>query len=260
MSLPVPAESLKLSSRAFEPEGSPFCSFVIDDFLPRPLYEALDASFPDDPERFRANSEGKLGLRSSEAPSAFDALCREHREWRELIGALSHDDFVLDVRRALVPALVRARGIAGHKRWLNDTDRRVSNVPPRYWLFEPVRATFQLSRMPAGAEVLPHTDAPRKLVSLVLYFSDPDWRPEWGGATEFFAAPPGLAAGATERVAFDRLEPLRRADFRPNRLVGFVRSPDSWHGVRPLACPTGRARRALLINLKRLKWSKRHHP
>jgi hypothetical protein len=256
---PIDPERLKLSRCPLELCSQPYCFFHTDDFLPPDLYEALYASFPEEPGDFAENTEGRLGLRSSDDPAGFEAFCRAHPEWRELVALFASDAFVLDAQRTFAVALARARGMAGRKRWLNDTRTRVSNDLLRYALFEPVRATFQFSRMPQGAVSLPHTDAPRKLVSLLLYFPDPDWRPEWGGATEFFAPPPA-AAGPTERIGFEGLEPVGRAEFRPNRLAGFVRSAASWHGVRPLACPPGRARKALLINLKRVKWSKRHVP
>jgi len=252
---------LQLSNRALALEHEPCCFFHVDDFLPSALYDALAASFPSEDAPYRPNEEGKLGLRSSDAPDAFEAFCEAHPPWRELVDFLASDAFVLDLGRRLSAPLRRARGVAGRKRWRNDTGRPASNNPLRYALSEPVRATFQFSRLPAGADVVPHTDAPRKLVSLLLYFADPDWRVEWGGGTEFLSAGPGLGpTRPTERVPFDRLTPAAEVPFVPNRLVGFVRSPRSWHGVRPLRCPPERARKALLINLKRLKWSKRHTP
>jgi hypothetical protein len=36
-----------------------------------------------------------------------------------------------------------------------------------------------------------------------------------------------------------------------------VRCAHSYHGVPPLSCPPDRTRKALLINIKRVKWSKR---
>lgn len=251
---------VRLSQRALAIESAPFCRFGLDGALPRALYESLYASFPEEGDGLLANDEGRLGLRSSESAEAFAAFCRARPAWGALVAHLSSDAFVLDVRRRLAGALGRARGLAGRRRWRNDTGRAPSERRLDYLLLEPVRVTFQLSRMPAGAVVLPHTDAPRKLVSLVLYFADPDWEPGWGGATEYFAAPRGRTPAPTERLPFDALASLGASAFRPNRLVGFVRSPASWHGVRPVTCPPGRARKALLINLKRVKWSKRHNP
>lgn len=254
-------ERLRLSNRRLEIGRDPCCFFHVDDFLPGALYDSLAASFPGNASDYTPNEEGKRGLRSSEDPAAFEGFCAAQPAWRDLVTFLASDAFVLDVRQVLGSALAASRGVAGRKRWRNDSGRSVSNNPLRYAFFEPVRATFQLSQLPPGAAAVPHTDAPRKLVSLLLYFADADWQPAWGGATEFFAPGRGLGATApTERVPFERLDAAAAVPFVPNRLVGFVRSPASWHGVRPLRCPPGRTRNALLINLKRVKWSKRHIP
>ena len=116
-----------------------------------------------------------------------------------------------------------------------------------------MKTTFQISVLPPGKTVEPHLDAPRKLVSFMLYFADPDWRPEWGGATEFYVPVDAERArgwSPTARVPFGEMKLVRETAFVPHRLAG----------VRPIACPPGRGRKALLVNLKRLKWSKRHEP
>jgi hypothetical protein len=101
------------------------------------------------------------------------------------------------------------------------------------------------------------------LISLRLYFRDPDWEDSHGGATEFYApSGPDFARtwAPTGRVPFGYFKVIGTAGFERNRLSGFVRSDASFHGVPPITCSLRMARRALLINIKRLKWSKRHDP
>lgn len=254
--------SLFLTRREIDIEYEPLCSFFVDDYLPADWYEELFATYPDaQAGDYSTNEEGKFGFRSSEVADAFETFCDEHRCWRELIDLFASDAFVADTQSALDRALCDARGAAGRKPWRNYTRLPVSNNPLHYWRSEPMKTTFQISMLPPGTVVQPHRDAPRKLVSLMLYFADPDWRDEWGGSTEFYEPLDPKRAKqwtATERVSFEALKPIRSAAFRPNRLAGFVRSDTSWHGVNPVACPEGRGRKALLVNLKRLKWNKRH--
>ena len=123
-----------------------------------------------------------------------------------------------------------------------------------------MRTTFQFALLPRDGSVVPHADAPRKLISLLIYFRDPDWRDEWGGGTEYYAPLDPVAArrwSPTARIPFEEFKTIGETPFAGNRLVGFVRSSDSYHGVTPLRCPEGRFRKAFLINLKRVKWSKR---
>ena len=127
-------------------------------------------------------------------------------------------------------------------------------------LEEPVRTTFQISQLPKGAVVIPHADAPRKLVTLLLYFRDDDWQDKYGGGTEFYEPIDAERARKwkpTDRIPFSEFKEIGKCGFARNRLAGFVRSPNSYHGVRPIACPEGTSRRVLLINIKRVKWSKR---
>lgn len=256
--------ALFLSNAKLHIDYEPMCTFCADDYLPADVYRELYATFPDEASvDYSANDEGKIGFRSSEVAGAFESFCEQNPLWGELVAILSSDAFAADVQRTLERGLVDARGALARRRWVNDTHRSASNNPLRYWLREPMKTTFQLSVLPPGKTVDPHLDAPRKLVSLLFYFADPDWRPEWGGATEFYVpVDPERARGfaPTARVGFEEMKLVRETAFRPNRLAGFVRSPTSWHGVRPIACPEGRGRKALLINLKRLKWSKRHEP
>lgn len=256
--------SLFLSQRELNIEYEPLCSFFVDDYLPEDVYEQLYRSYPDaQAGDYSTNEEGKFGFRSSEVADEFEHFCDANPAWRELVDFFSSDAFTADAQSALDRALVDARGASGRKRWRNYTHRPVSNNPFHYWRSEPMKTTFQISMLPPGKVVQPHRDAPRKLVSLMLYFAEPDWRDEWGGSTKFYEPiDPSRAQGwaATERVPFDALKPVRSAAFRPNRLAGFVRSDTSWHGVDPIACPEDRGRKALLVNLKRLKWKKRHEP
>ena len=253
---------LLLSRRRLNATRQPFCFFSVDDYLPSDLYERLRASFPDE-SNYRFNSEGKMGFRSSEEPGAIGRWCEAHPDWRDLVAFFGSDAFLADLRRVFAGPLVQARGWAGHRPWLNATGRRPPQNPLRYALQEPVLTTFQFSMLPRDAVVVPHSDAPRKLVSLLLYFRDPDWQDAWGGGTEFYAPlDPARARGwgATDRIPFEEFKTIGTTGFQPNRLAGFVRCANSYHGVPPLACPPGRTRKALLINVKRVKWSKRHEP
>jgi len=252
-------ERLLLSKRRIHMTTDPFCFFYIDDFLPADLYEALLDDYPDE-SNYRFNSEGKMGFRSSEDPEAVDRYCDAHPDWRKLTDFFGSDAFLEDARQTFAQPLLRARGLAARRPWINCTRRAVPRNWLRYQLQEPVRTTFQFSMLPRDAAVVPHSDAPRKLVSLLLYFRDRDWQDAWGGGTEFYVPlDPERARrwGPTDRIPFDEFKPIGTTPFSGNRLAGFVRSADSYHGVPPLACPPGRTRKALLINLKRVKWSKR---
>ena len=253
-------KELLLSRRLEKIVLDPFCFFYVDDYLPTPLYESLRKSFPEESD-YSSNHEGKMGFRSSENPEEVERFGATHPQWQALLDFFGSDEFVCDVQATLSEALIRASGLSGRRPWHNCTHRSVSNNPLRYLLREPMRTTHQFSLLPNDGIVLPHSDAPRKLVSLLLYFRDSDWQDAWGGDIEFYVPldpEKARSFAPTDRIPFEDLKIIDTCEFRGNRLAGFVRSPNSYHGVRAPTCPPGRTRKALLVNLKRLKWSKRH--
>lgn len=252
---------LLLSNRLADLRLEPFCFFCVDDYLPGDLYETLRASYPEG-SGYRSNDEGKLGFRSSEDPEGVERFCAEEPAWAALFAFFRSDEFLDDARETLFPALRRARpGWPGRRPWYNANTRPVPGNWLRYQLQEPVLTTFQFSRLGRDAVVVPHSDAPRKLFTMLLYFRDPDWRDDWGGATEYYEPLDPQRArrwAATDRIPFEEFKAIGSTGFVANRLAGFVRAPNSFHGVPPISCPPERARDAFMINVKRVKWSKRN--
>ena len=255
----IKPDRLLLSRRLGEIRTKPFCFFHIDNYLPDALYESLRESFPDE-STYDSDGSGKLGFRSSDEPDDFERFCAQNPDWQRLLDFFRSDEFVLDAGRTMAPSLIAARDWKARRRWHNYSEGEIPASRLSYLLEEPVRTTFQISQLPNGAEVIPHTDAPRKLISLMLYFRDEDWEEASGGATVFFEPRDAERArqwSPTERIPFSELNEIGSCGFARNRLAGFVRSENSFHGVHPIVSPAGQTRRALLVNIKRLKWSKR---
>ena len=235
------------------PSQAPFFHFEIDDFLSRDEYAALCASFPG-ADRFPEVIEGnkfRLGTRTTS--QAFDAFRSERPEWGRLLERLTGEPFLGRLYELARPGLVRSRGLLGARPW------RLGEVPigPGGPLFarRPVRIHFEFSRLERGASVPPHTDAPEKLVSCILYFAEPSWRAEWGGGTHYYRPRvPSLRRNWHNRsVPFELLEPIFQQPFVPNRLAVFVKSRESYHAVPPLDCPEGVARNSLNFSIHRIR-------
>ncbi len=258
----VDTEQLMISRRLEHVHHRPICFFYIDDYLPSDLYRSLYTNYPRD-VGYSYDKYGKMGFRSSEEPDAVRRFCASNPAWQALIEFFSSDEFLDDVRQSFAPDLVEARGLAGRRRWINCNTRDAPRSWLKYQLQEPIRTTFQFSLLPKDAAIVPHTDAPRKMVSLLLYFRDPDWKDSFGGNTEYYVPRDPRRARhwkQTARIPFEEFKPIGETAYVGNRLTGFVRSRVSWHGVRPISCPEGMARKALLINIKKLTFAKRHVP
>ena len=122
----------------------------VDDFLPADLFERLRATFP--------NEDIFLNYRLVE-PNR-EAIARLG-DWVDLFAHFESERFLsnLDAR------------LGNHLSLGPDLERRV---------------TFKLSRLARGQFIGPHTDNPRKIVSLILYCAPPQWQNEYGGGTEIY--------------------------------------------------------------------------
>lgn len=114
---------------------------------------------------------------------------------------------------------------------------------------------FEFSMLPAaGGHVLPHTDVPGKIVTLVVsVVRGGEWNKAFGGGTDVNRPKENRLAFnlLNRRADFDDMEVLHTFEFEPNQAILFIKTFNSWHSVRPM---TGNApdlmRRTLTINIE----------
>ena len=88
-----------------------------------------------------------------------------------------------------------------------------------------------------GGHVLPHTDSPGKIITIVVSMARPgEWDPSFGGGTDINRARDAkLKFNYVNRQAgFEDMEVLHTFEFRPNQAVVFIKTYNSWHSVRPM--------------------------
>ncbi len=236
---------LLLTGRDVTMALEPFPYFYIDNYLPEDIFQAARASFPvgEKTDRYSNNKQVFSLHRNPEAVARFVA---ETEVWRDLTTFLDSDRYLADLNQFLKPALRKARGLEGLRRWRR-RDRQtlipVADVP--------VTFGYEFSILEDGAYLHPHTDAPAKMVSLLLYFADDDWKPEFGGTTDMYRAknPAQDKNWMNRSLDFSQTETIFSSAFRPNRLFGFVKSENSLHGVSPLVCGPDKKRLSFNFNV-----------
>jgi hypothetical protein len=95
--------------------------------------------------------------------------------------------------------------------------------------------------------IAPHTDTPRKLVSLLFYLPRDDSMRHLGTSI-FEPLDPEFTCDGTKHHRFADFRKMFTAPFRPNTLFAFFRTDRSFHGVEPIA-DTNIERDLLLYNI-----------
>jgi hypothetical protein len=197
----------------------------------------------------------KYSLSEKSNPRLYRQLIRTRPIWKELHGWIKSRDFLKTVLKmlkdrhlelgykVLSPGRRLARRIGklakGHLRSTRGT----------------LGARFEFSMLPVdGGHVLPHTDAPGKIVTIIVsILDDNEWDPAFGGGTDINRpVDPRFSFNRLNRQGrFEDMEVIDTFDFQANQAVLFVRTFNSWHSVRPMTGTGSPAmRRSLTINIE----------
>ena len=125
-----------------------------------------------------------------------------------------------------------------------------------------------------------HPDATQKVVSYLLYLDNYGWDENSEGGTDFwevldesveydnsvnsidYKMRDGRNSSKKESVRLtkdeaERIRKFKSIDFKPNRLVGFVRNDKSYHSIPPRILPEGITRDCFQINVWNLRSRKK---
>jgi hypothetical protein len=178
--------------------------------------------------------------------------------WRDFHSWIKSDDFVDGVMDAL-----KSKNIdLGHKNrtMMQRVRKRTKNLVKGSLAptGTKLKARFEFQMMPAnGGHILPHTDTPQKIVTLVVSMMQPgEWDPAWGGATDL-----NMPKDITQSFnylnrydSFENMDVLNSFEFTENQAVIFVKTFNSWHSVQPMqAKGTTAMRKTLIINIEKPK-------
>ena len=151
--------------------------------------------------------------------------------WRELFAALLTEDFARVVMTRFADPIAQ--------RFAAETTEADHNLFVTWESF--------LIRDRASYALGPHTDSPRKLVSMLFYLARDEMHPDLG--TSFYAPldPDFVCPGGPHHL-FDGFRHLGTLPYVPNALAAFPKSDRCFHGVEPVA--DGFERDLLFFDLK----------
>jgi hypothetical protein len=246
----------------------PFFIFEFRNIFDPKTYDELNAHFPQK-SVFPATwvDRGGKSHMNSNMPE-FSGFTKSEPVWTKLYDRFT-DPAVVQKFYELAHCVPSERPKSETRPWQLDARAKPSGfmrrprMKLRRWLSglsgnTPVRLTFEFSYLEAGCYLPPHTDVTGKLISLMLYFPDDGVKYPSTAGTEFYRgrnntkAESGWTTGMMDKESsrkfFEKHETFYTSEFGPNKLVGFIKTSDSWHGVHHLELPPNASRRSLNIN------------
>lgn len=237
----------------------PYPIGLVKPILDESLYRELLASFPDI-GFFKLNTQygGKEALKYSLSernhPEKYEAFLHRNPAWKCFRDWIKSPDFIRDTLDMLLSHQIDLGLLNG------DGKRKSSSWLKRLWKGESrepaLTGRFEFSILPAnGGSFHPHTDAPGKIVTLILSMvGETEWDPAWGGGTEVMKPrdPRKTYNWLNRYLDFGEVETLRTYEFQPNQAVVFIKTFNSLHAVRPLKGQQNadQFRRTITINIE----------
>jgi len=248
--------------------------FVIDNFLEKDLFSKLCTDFnfqkvednsiftgiePPRAWRFTEPRGSNLIIGGAGAGvSHFDKLCSLSKTWKEFIEVIhsdeSHKYFFIDI--------------------FSDTSVYKNNISNQD-LKDSIISCKLSSQLNNYGDII-HPDNRQKVISYLLYLDTYGWDENSVGGTDLWEvldkeveydrdessmdykfrngrySPKHPNVRLTEDEA-ERIQKFKSIDFKPNRMVGFVRNNKSYHSIPPRILPEGITRDCFQVNIWNLR-------
>ena len=237
----------------------PYPIGLIKPIMEQDLYDALVDTFPPiELFKYKPKFGTKYTLSEKFSPDNYHKFVTTSQPWRDLHVWIKSEAFFRAVdgmlRAHYIDLGLRKAHFVSSSVW----PWRLSEFAKGHWPrgHRLLRSRFEFSMLPAdGGCVTPHTDTPRKVITLVVpMVKEGEWDPSYGGGTEVNRAASHRHAfnQLNEQVPFEEVETLNTFEFGPNQCVIFARSFNSLHCVRPITAKGSKAmRRSITINIEK---------
>lgn len=231
----------------------PFPICYIPNFMDAELYRELQKSYPPlELFQYKQYLGDKYSLGEKGHHRQFEAFLKKNEVWGEFYQRLKDRAFIeelleLSDQRNIDLGIKDFDFVAGRKVKTRNLWQRARN-------HRAIRSRFEFSIMRAnGGHILPHTDAPQKLITLVLSFIDKnEWNDEWGGGTDIVMPKDEtkIYNHFNKMIPFSEVNHVKTFPFNENQAVMFIKTYNSWHSVTPMTGPESGLRKTVTINIE----------
>lgn len=236
---------------------SPFPIGVAQNVMDPGFYRDLVTQWPSqDLFQYKDSLGDKYSLSEVNNPGNYRAFINNTPAYRKLHDWVKSDGFIY----GLVDQLAASGINLGYRKLPTATKLKVALRDIRHnkrWPRYPsdLSARFEFSMLPVdGGSIRPHTDAPQKIITVVLSIIDEDeWPTDVGGGTQIVWPKDETKSFNAKNayLGFDEVDVLDEYPFDPNQALLFVKTFNSWHTVMPMR-GKGRSemRKTLTINIE----------
>mgnify|MGYP001258996895 CR=1 FL=1 len=204
-----------------------FPYLIVDNALPNDLYQALSLSFPKY-EKIIGDNEYKENY--AYRYNAYNSL-RDNEitnEWKEFIKFHTSYDFLEEFYDIFGDSIKKIYKVEKEKLFKED------NIGVRFENknYFNLDCQFVINTPTSGdtAVIEPHLDNPVEFYAALLYMKEDDDNSEGGNLTTYsFKKEPSFYGKS--RVRDEKVNLIEEIEYKPNRLVMFLNSPYSIHGV-----------------------------
>ena len=233
-----------------------FYIFKIENFLDKETYNYIDKNFPIlEREKFKENNS-KYSFNSLE--ENYQKLLEQNPEFSKIHSFLSNQDLSKYFFKKLFFKILRSR--------MNDLHHffrmfKIQNFgkPKKTRLFSNLSTRIEYSILGNQSYINPHTDAVKKMLSLMLYFPEGKDEHEFNHqkrhGTEFWSSKEknfmNVHIKNKNKVKNFRKQNkiIYKTNFEKYHLYGFIRNSKSWHSVEEINENKNFLRKSININI-----------
>lgn len=235
---------------------TPFPTALAKPFICTEKYPGLADQWPElDHFEYLPNLGKKYSLSENVDAKKYYSFINSHPDWKALHDWIKKGSFIEETMQALNDNhidLGYRKDIRGLKKYWKRLKSRIKGR--NSYLGRRFVARMEFQMMPAdGGCILPHTDTPAKVVTLIVSMQKPgEWQSEYGGGTEICIPKDNRHAYnlLNTQADFDDMKTVKTFEFGPNQAVVFVKTYNSWHQVQPMTNPDSTLmRKTLIINI-----------
>lgn len=231
----------------------PYPIGLISDVFDQKLYRTLADTYPDKSIfKYMPKLGNKYSLSETNNSSAYKSFLKSSPEWRAFYDYIKSKEFIrstFDMLEANYINLALRKPKSG-------SSGKHPSILGRLLGWTELNSRFEFSMMGGeGGHIRPHTDVPRKLITIVFSMFNPgEWDSAWGGSTDVVWPKDKrkIYNEGNKYFEFDEVDTLKKMEFNPNQAVIFIKTWNSWHAVSPLHAPSNeRLRKTLTVNIER---------